>query len=270
MTYHQFKYKFSDFFLLIYSKFSIFGFFSSLKFIPVKVPSTTTFVTASDSSHFKSLMNLLRSINDFEPNARISVWDLGLNKNEINQISKSFPAVEISKFQFDKYPVHFCIKVNAGQYAWKPAIVFEEMKKNLGILIWLDAGNILVKRLFWIKKYISFFGFYSPYSPGRIQDWTHPRMIESLGAAKFASKRNLNGAILGFDSGSIVAQDLVNSWFLCALNPECISPQGSSRTNHRQDQSAISCLAYKNLVAHNGAYRANLNLIGIKIHQDVD
>ena len=156
-------------------------------------------ITASDSSHFKSLRQLLDSLTIYCRLDQIVLYDLGLTNTEILEISKRYPFVKTIKFNFDEYPKHVNLKErDAGAYAWKPIIIFEELQKDNLPTIWMDAGNLVFKNLKYLKKYIYKKKFYSPYSSGHIQKWTHPDTITSLNLPdKFLKKRNLNAAIIG-------------------------------------------------------------------------
>jgi len=37
--------------------------------------------------------------------------------------------------------------------------------------------------------------------------------------------------------------ELARPWYECSITRQCIAPDGSSRKNHRQDQSALTVLA---------------------------
>jgi hypothetical protein len=39
-------------------------------------------------------------------------------------------------------------------------------------------------------------------------------------------------------------EELARPWYECALTRQCIAPDGSNRRNHRQDQAALTVLAY--------------------------
>ena len=43
-------------------------------------------------------------------------------------------------------------------------------------------------------------------------------------------------------SDATVAEHIVRRWHQCALQRCCIAPEGSNKTNHRQDQTALSVL----------------------------
>lgn len=56
------------------------------------------------------------------------------------------------------------------------------------------------------------------------------------------AKRVCNGALIGFRKNGAAYAMVLEKWVQCALDPSCIIPKGSSRMNHRQDQSALSVL----------------------------
>jgi hypothetical protein len=264
-------YKLRNFLVFRISKIKIIWLISASKFSFSSSKTNLKIVTGADSSHFKSLLNLLNSIQKFEPETPVTIWDLGFTDSEIGFIDSAYPNYFVKKFDYSKYPSHFNIKVKAGEYAWKPTIIFEEFKVTDGILLWLDGGDVLTRKLFWIKKFITKTGFFSPYSLGTIKQWTHHKMIQNFELKNaLLNKPNLNGAIVGFDSKSKEATNLLNAWYECAQNVDCIAPEGSSRENHRQDQAALTCLAYKQRMVPNGFYAVIRSPLGIKIHQDAD
>lgn len=55
---------------------------------------------------------------------------------------------------------------------------------------------------------------------------------------------------------------MLNDWRDCALEKECISPEGSNRTNHRQDQSVLSILAHLNSLGK--SCRPKFEMYGMK------
>jgi hypothetical protein len=228
-------------------------------------------VTGADSSHAKSLLNLLKSILQYEPNAHVTIWDLGLNQEELNSISKLSKSFEIRKFDFDSHPKFMDIKVDAGHYAWKPVIIEETMKTKIGILVWLDAGNVLSGRLDLLKRVTISKGLFSPHSPGTIQQWTHPKTLSYM---EFPSKRlgsrNCSGGVVSVLLSSKNAIGVIQKWKELSLDQNCIAPIGSNRSNHRQDQAILTLLCELNGFNEKGFYRALHPRYNIAIHQDVD
>jgi hypothetical protein len=81
-----------------------------------------------------------------------------------------------------------------------------------------------------------------------------------------ATSPNLNGACIAFDMRSTVGVQLVKEWADCAMVRECIAPEGSSRANHRQDQSLLTILAYR----VGRSPEASNKYLGYEIQQDVE
>src|SRR5579859_3360420 len=118
--------------------------------------NSLTIVTGSSSNHFLCLKNLLFSISLFEPKTRTIIYDLGLKNSELEEL-ESGPC-EIRKFRFEEYPEYFRIndsqyytglKINKGHnsgcYAWKPVIINNLVQESCGMVLWLDAGDLVHK-----------------------------------------------------------------------------------------------------------------------------
>ena len=79
-------------------------------------------------------------------------------------------------------------------------------------------------------------------------------------------KSNLTGGLIGVNTSNKNAIKLVKKWEKYSLIQECIAPQGSSRKNHRQDQSILSILKYQN---KQKIYSPKMKLnFGIKVNQN--
>jgi hypothetical protein len=227
----------------------------------------SVFVTGADSSHYKSLCQLLCSLLKYESKSKILVYDLGLTNTEINYININFSAIELRSFDYSKYPKYLNIKINAGEYAWKPVIVNNVMNEFKCTVCWLDAGNVVIEPLLKLKIITKKLGFYSPYSCGKISDWTHPKTLNYLNASEsILNYINLNGACVSVDYSNKKANKLINTWATYALIKECIAPEGSGRHNHRQDQAVLTVLAYQSGLGQ----KMIKDYLGFKIHQDMD
>lgn len=228
-------------------------------------------VTGCDSSHFRSQLNMLASIEEHEPAAAVSFWDLGLTAEEHAELTLRFPQVTVHTFPYDEFPDYFRITVNAGQYAWKPIIVEKEATTaDLRILIWMDAGNIVVRPLTWIRRFAQADAFFSPYSGEPIRRWTHPESLRVLKAPSQLLRRlNLAGALVAFDTARPESRQLIADWSACAQDKGCIAPEGSDRSNHRQDQAVLTVLAHMAGLAPRGPRGAHVTQLGVRFHQDV-
>lgn len=223
-------------------------------------------VTGADSSHYKSLRQFLSSLHMHEPDIEVIVFDLGLIASQRQCLKDDFPRAELRLFDYSRYPDYFNIRVNAGEYAWKPVILYDTLNEFKCCVCWMDAGNLVTKRLFWLRRITKAIGMYSPRSSGLICDWTHPKTIEFLGASDVLRKPNLNGACISVCYQNSKVRGLVNQWKDCALIRECIAPVGSSRKNHRQDQAVLSVIGHQSGITKNmptGQY-------GFRLHQDID
>lgn len=223
-------------------------------------------VTGADRKYFPDLRQLLESVFTHEAESKVIVYDLGLKETQRRELVKTYPGISIRSFDFAKYPEYFDIKKNAGEYAWKPVIiadVFEEFKTQI---IWMDSRNILVERLNDVRRIIRFIGVYSPKAFGNVKDWTHPETRRYLNVKPWLLNRhNLSAGAAAFRYQSARARKIVDAWRHCALTKGCIAPEGSNRSNHRQDLSVFTVLCHQNGVTR-FMPRKRLNFL---IHQDV-
>jgi hypothetical protein len=205
-------------------------------------------VTGSSNNHYLSLINLILSfIDKCDKNDKMIVCDLGIDSIRWTNLQTQFANntnILYKTFDYSKYPEWFNINIDAGQYAWKPAIVYETMIENSGeIIIWMDAGNLIMNGIEQLKSFIKSNGIYSGISSGFINDWTHPKTIAFFKCHK-TDKQNRNGACLGFDTSKNFVKDFVKKYYEFCKIKECICPDGSNRENHRQDQSVFTILFY--------------------------
>lgn len=237
-----------------------------------------TIVTAASANHLCSLENFLYSLNEIrselEPEQfpRIVVYNIGINRTQLpvlDQLQANGLIDDLHMLDFSDYPRFWDIAINAGEYAWKTGIVREAAKEYGGILLWLDAGNLVTPDfLRYAPELVRSKGFWSPRSSFRMNRLTHHGLFEYYGvrANDYARYINCNGAVIGFDTdNSTIVNDIIEEWYQCGLDKLCIAPPGSSRANHRQDQSALTLLAYKN------GFQCTLSprlYYGLEIHKD--
>jgi len=230
-----------------------------------------TIVTGSDYTHFESVLNLLDSIKIYEPNTNTVLYDIGFQSSQIKFLKENNKNITIKKFNFDKYPKFFSERSNGdnklGSYAWKSAIVSETIKEYRGSVLWLDAGDKVTKKLTLLRIVLTSVGLYIPKSAGRIKDWTHSKTLEHFNSEGLnTNKRNLASGMIGFNSDKEIAIKISNDWLEKCKSKELIAPEGSSRLNHRQDQSLLTLICYKyNIVK---LLPSSHKIFGIIVHQD--
>lgn len=118
--------------------------------------------------------------------------------------------------------------------------------RERGLVLWVDAGDrfktslSLTSTLSWISEH----GFASRASSGTVSQWTHEGTLRYLGVPTsdpMVNGQNCDGSAVGFSMGKYV--ELARPWYECAVTRQCIAPEGSNRSNHRQDQAALTVLA---------------------------
>ncbi|MFT4030891.1 MAG: DUF1647 domain-containing protein [Siphonobacter sp.] len=210
-----------------------------------KAQQALTFITGANSLYFSQLLNLLQSLWKYESESPVIVYDLGLTNEERQELKIKFPAIQIHTFNFSAYPAYFNIKINVGEFAWKPIIIQQEFERATTNIMWLDAACVVTNRLDCIRLFLQWYGFYSLYSWGNVQRWTHPDTIRLLKADTLKAKRMVSGGVVAFRRDSPFASELVNEWKEYAYRKEYLAPEGSNFDNHRQDQSLITLLFYQ-------------------------
>ena len=250
---------------------------SAIRYLRCKSDQQLVIVTGANHNHFQSLIQFTESVLKHEPFSDLIIFDLGLTQTQLNELEKLISTnqrAEIRRFPFKLHPPHMDIEVAAGEYAWKPVIVHQVCEQSDNFVIWCDAGNIIDKPLTWIRRIVQKDGIYCPLSSGIVTDWTHPGMISELGLPeKCFNYRNLNCAVIGLNPRLPRIAQLLTEWRDCALKPECIAPAGSSRQNHRQDQAALTVIAYKNNIIQQKRGASSKHLwepVRVRIHCDIE
>lgn len=258
----NFFYLFQDFLILLKILTTHMGKYSRIVNKPLKV------VTASDTSHFLSVVQLINSIKKYDNNSEIVFYDLGLKKNESDILKKL--QIKIIQFPFHNFPNFMNLsEKDAGAYAWKPQIIISEISKDDMLTLWLDAGDLVNKNLNLIRLLIYKKGFYSPLSNGYVSQWTHRDTLKALSIKnKIKNKRMLNAAIIGINPANKKIKSYIKTWSEYAMDKKIILPDGSGKNNHRWDQSLLTVLYYKNIKRI--IFPKTHKIFGILTHQDVE
>lgn len=234
-------------------------------------------VTGASQNHFNSLKQFLRTVNLHAIDC--FVFNLGLDEASVSELH-AFAGIHLREFDYSKYPAYYNIHVNAGEYAWKPAIiklVKDELESGRNIsdntvLLWCDSGDKLPMNTQYIYNYIRDNKIFSPSSSGDIRLWTHPKTLEFFSISSsdnILTNTNRNGAILGFALGDARVRTFIDTIDSHAAIKECIAPEGSNRSNHRQDQAMFTILYYR-FIHDNSLPKCTDEYLGIRIHCDID
>lgn len=223
-------------------------------------------LTGASQNHSKSLVALLESVKKHEPTLSVRVYDLGLGKDRDIVEQVGYP---IAVFPYDRYPDYVDITKNAGEYAWKPIIISTVLEQEKTDILWLDGGCLLKEPLKRPREEIASTGIWSPISQGDIEYWTYPSVLHEMAVtSKVRRMHNRSGCIVGVSYKSLEARRIIHQWGQKSRIPKFICPKGSSRKNHRQDQSVLSILMAQSV--SRGHPESNRTNCGILIHQDCD
>jgi len=231
-------------------------------------------ITGASDNHFLTLINFINSFIKYNIKDKLIVYNLGLNDGNWNYLKNKYNDylyITYKIFDYSKYPEWFNINIGAGQYAWKPTIIYNEsLELPNEILLWMDAGNLILENLIKLENFIEKNGIYSATTAGTIKDWTHPLTIKFM-KCSYIHAVNRNGACIGFNLNIKFAKDLLEEFYNYSQIKDCIFPEGSSRQNHRQDQAVLTILFYKYCFNYKMDICINRgDHISYSIHNDVD
>mmetsp|Transcript_17923 Transcript_17923/g.58874 ORF Transcript_17923/g.58874 Transcript_17923/m.58874 type:complete len:533 (-) Transcript_17923:233-1831(-) len=215
-------------------------------------------VSAASHEYFERLANLVGSIHVWASDIPIVVYDVGLTERQ-NQQLQGWRNVSVRKLDFSKLPEHVrWTGWEESTYAFKP-IVIRKALTDYQCILWLDSGIELRRDVSWAFDWMGerkalFLASGWPFP----NSWVHPQSLRSLNVTEesssfgvFADEKGhasleVWSGVVGFNQADAKMMRLVvEPWYECALNRECIAPLGSNKTNHRQDQTILSILFYK-------------------------
>jgi len=229
-----------------------------------------TFISGASSNHYKTLNQFLTLFEKYRKNDyKLIVYDLGLNKDELNHIKYNFPKNIYRRFNYENYPDWFNININAGQYAWKPNIIYNICEEFGGIVVWFDAGTYIQRDLTEYINFIKKNSFHTPISGGAIERWTHPTTYKYFNNYNYKKDDNSRaGGCVGMNYDVAWVKNIIKEWKDFSNIKDCIAPEGSSRDNHRQDQTILSILF--NHYKRKYDFEDYGERIGWEISQDID
>ncbi|TPW30991.1 DUF1647 domain-containing protein [Martelella alba] len=237
-----------------------------------KRKSRLTIVTGADTSHAKSLCQFVESVGRYEAQSELVIYDLGLTREARSGVQAAAPQARIERFDYENYPDWFDIRKQAGQYAWKPVILSSFIGRADGPVVWMDAGNLLNKPLNRLYRAILHDGFFTTRTAHDLARWTDAATLRYFSKDKVWAKgrANVNGACVGFDAWDPEASALIRRWAVLAQNGDVIAPEGSDRSNHRQDQAVLGVLVHLSEGRFCKFASRKNRQFGFEIHRDID
>ena len=232
-------------------------------------------LTGANHTHARSLLQCLTSFLEHASHHPVRVYDLGLTPEQrvaVDRLGARFHFFQCRTWSHASCPQFFNINVAAGHYAWKPYLIHAALEELQDTVLWLDAGCCLTGPLDPIEAELRTHGVYSPCSLGRISTWTHPATLAALQCSPAVAQRypNRSGGVLGCHYDHPAARRLLQTWRDRCSFRDIIAPEGSTRTNHRQDQAVLSVLWAQAVERGELSPQASRNLLNLSLQNDID
>jgi hypothetical protein len=215
-------------------------------------------ISGANDSYINTSIDFINAF-PFEEN-KLIFYNLGFNEKNLKLIKnlQSKFNFELKELNFNNYPEHVNLKIYNGlncSYAFKPIIIYNEAneKKNENkIIIWMDSANRFSKEnVNEIITIVSFEGFYSPISAEKKSieaiELNHFKTLNYFNISQqehYNELESISANLVAFNYSSETGNFILNKWYEASLKEEVIMPKGSSRNNHRQDQTVLSILIY--------------------------
>lgn len=223
--------------------------------------STYKIITGGNDLYILTILDFLNyHCNNGFNESDIIFYNFGLSENNYNQISQKYKNMTIKTLDYEQYPEYVNPSKFNGiycSYAFKTIAIYNEAIISDCNIIWMDIANrFTINSVNNINNCTSLQGFYcSEAIPANV--------IESLELNHITCLRTMNvldeytqipmiaSGIVGINYRSEFGKFITDEWYKYALIKDAIFPDGSSRNNHRQDQSILSIIIYLYRKNHN-------------------
>ena len=216
-------------------------------------------ITAANDLYINTLIDFIKSYItlNMQPNTLI-VYDLGLNEHNKKAILDIKYTFILKKFDYSLYPDYVDLNKYSGlycSYAFKPIIIYNE-SNNIDnhdcVLIWMDSANRFnVNALSQMYNCVVKNGIYTPISnqAGTIEsiELNHPKTVSLFGISVEDHKKSIasiSANLIGLKYNMTAGKSIIDEWYEKSLKKKFIIPEGSSRNNHRQDQTLLSIIIF--------------------------
>ncbi|KAH8076439.1 hypothetical protein JL721_440 [Aureococcus anophagefferens] len=202
------------------------------------------------------LGNLVGSLHFWEPGEVLDVYDLGLSPAARADVAamadvRLLPlAPAAARALSARYGVAVAERdvpphlLNASTYAFKAAVVADALAAH-GATLWIDANAELRRPLDEVRCLVAERGHFLVEHPCRFPtaQFHHPAALARLGcAAPDFSREHCATTFIGAARRGWLARDVLPRLVDCVADPDCVNPPGSSRANHRQEQTALNAI----------------------------
>ena len=215
---------------------------------PIRDYERPLLITAASERYVKRRMleNLIGSLHFWEPSSTIVVYDLGFTPESRSKVLR-WRDVELRDLApavtrvLNETPPH---TLQASSYAFK-ALVIQDALLTARSVLWIDA-NCEARRpldeVFYLLQEKGHFLVEHPYRFPTVQ-FHHPDAVSQLGCVvEDFSRQHCATTFVGVQRGSWFATEVLPRLVACMRDPTCVNPVGSSRENHRQEQTALNSI----------------------------
>ena len=216
-------------------------------------------ITGANDSYILTLIDFIYSYIRLNLQSNnLIVYDLGLNEHNRKMILDLNINFIFKKFDYSLYPDYVDVNKFSGlycSYAFKPIIIYNEANNpdNIdSVLTWMDTANRFnINTLNQIYACVKKHGLYTPISnvAGSIEsvELNHPSTVSLFGLSVDEHKNllgSVSGNLIGLSYNMSAGKRIIDEWYDKSLKKEFIIPEGSSRNNHRQDQTLLSIIIF--------------------------
>lgn len=206
-------------------------------------------ITGCNRSFYLCVRQLLNNLKHFvRPCDKVYCVDLGLSHKQYEFLKSrkyeqfyNFELVQIPIEIVKQYPPH---TIDLQTYAFK-ALIFDYLILKKGVedkILWVDSANLIYNTTLEIEILIHNCKIYSPYSAENIKTYCHPLTIEGMKYEGSLHNDMLSGGCIGIDTKTHIGRCFLKDFVSFCFNPKIITPEGSNKSNHRQDQSVLTIL----------------------------
>tara|TARA_R110000765_G_scaffold133745_3_gene232691 strand:+ start:317 stop:1027 length:711 start_codon:yes stop_codon:yes gene_type:complete len=191
-------------------------------------------------------LSLRQSLNILQPQLRtddkVIVVNLGMTKKQMEFLtSRNYKQIEY--FNIDWSIIKNKWKKDLQNYWFKSAIWSGLLNRKIkDIVLIIDSACIIYNNISTIETLINKNIIYSPYSDADIKKWVHPKSQESIGFTLPDNLHMVSGGCLGVNLDHPVGNAFIEDFIKCCNNKDTLCPDGSNKSNHRQDQSVLTML----------------------------
>ncbi len=205
-------------------------------------------ITAASERYVRRRMldNLVGSLHFWEPSSTIVVYDLGFSPESRSKVLR-WRDVELRDLApavsrvLNVTPPH---TLEPSSYAFK-ALVIQDALLTARSVLWIDANCELRRPLDEVFYHLQDKGHFLVEHPYRFPttQFHHPDAVSRLGCAvEDFSRQHCATTFVGVVRGSWFATEVLSRLVACMRDPTCVNPVGSSRENHRQEQTALNSI----------------------------